>query len=358
MMTVLRQEDVDDAAFTEDAPAPLALVPARSNLATIDFEREFETAQMYAAKRLAPSTLTAYAADWADWAAWADSHDYETLPALAGAVATYLPTLHEQPSPRRVIRGLAGGMRANSIARRLAAIKHYHKAAGYASPTDDPKVLAVVAGIVREKAALGETVRRVDPIMSEEMRAILAPLGRSPRDVRDRALLLVNFRGALRRSELAALRRSDVTTTADALLVRIRKSKTDKTGAGATVPVKTEASDDALNPALALDAWLAIAPAGNGESPLFCSLHGSKTGKALLPAAIATIIQRRCAAAGVLGDFSGHSLRRGWIQSANEEGISVPDIQQVTRQKTVTMVAIYCENNDKRKLARRLRDGL
>jgi integrase len=95
-----------------------------------------------------------------------------------------------------------------------------------------------------------------------------------------------------------------------------------------------------------------------GESPLFCSLHGSKTGKALLPAAIATIIQRRCAAAGVLGDFSGHSLRRGWIQSTNEEGISVPDIQQVTRQKTATMVTIYCENNDKRKLARRLRDGL
>jgi integrase len=149
-----------------------------------------------------------------------------------------------------------------------------------------------------------------------------------------------------------------MTTTADALLVRIRKSKTDKTGVGATVPVKTEATDDAFNPALALDAWLAIAPEGDGESPLFCSLHGSKTGKALLPAAIAAIIQRRCRAAGVLGDFSGHSLRRGWIQSANAAGISVPDIQQITRQKTPTMVTIYCENNDKRKLARRLRDGL
>jgi integrase len=122
--------------------------------------------------------------------------------------------------------------------------------------------------------------------------------------------------------------------------------------------VKIEASEDSFNPALALNAWLAIAPSGDGESPLFCSLHGSKTGKALLPAAIATIIQRRCAVAGVLGDFSGHSLRRGWIQSANQEGISVPDIQQITRQKTPTMVTIYCENNDKRKLARRLRDGL
>jgi integrase len=347
----LVDDEIADAVFVDTTPRP-------SNLVLIDFDRERESAERYIVGSIAESTKTAYAADWAAWEAWADAHRYEPLPALPFAVATYLPTLHEQPSPARVRRGLDGGMRATSINRRVAAIKYRHKQAGHASPTDHPMVKNVIAGIAREKARLGETVRRVDPVMADTMHAILAPLGRSPRDVRDRALLLVNFRAALRRSELAALRRSDVTMTGDALLVRVRKSKTDKAGAGISVPIARCASDDAYDPALALEAWLAIAPPGDGESPLFCSLHGSKTGKALLPAAIATIIQRRCAAAGVMGDFSGHSLRRGWIQSANEQGTSTPDIQQITRQKTPTMVAIYCETNDKRRLALRLRDAL
>ncbi len=338
---------------------PVAAFPAIGELAQ-------RRARKYAEKALAPSTLRAYRADMDAFEDWCWGKGYCPLPAAPQVLADYVPEMHEVPSPRRLLRGQVdlstndpGGLRANSIRRRLAAIRYWHKRAGYPSPTDHPLVEEIIAGVLRTKVEeCGETVRRVDPIMAEELRAILAPLGRSPRDVRDRALLLVNFRGALRRSELAALRRSDVTIHADALLVRVRKSKTDKLGAGAVVPIARPASEDSYDPGAALEAWLAIAPAGDGESPLFCSLHGAAIGKPFAPAAIATIIQRRAERAEISGDFSGHSLRRGVIQSLNAEGVTSVDIQMLTRQRTATMVTLYCENNDQRKLARRLRDGL
>jgi integrase len=54
---------------------------------------------------------------------------------------------------------------------------------------------------------------------------------------RDRAILLIGFAAALRRSELAALNVADVEQHADGLLLRIGRSKTDQEGAGARIPI-------------------------------------------------------------------------------------------------------------------------
>jgi hypothetical protein len=53
------------------------------------------------------------------------------------------------------------GKRASTLGRRLAAVRYFHRAAGYESPTGDEKVKAVLSGIrrtigatpVRKKAA-------------------------------------------------------------------------------------------------------------------------------------------------------------------------------------------------------------
>lgn len=52
---------------------------------------------------------------------------------------------------------------------------------------------------------------------------------------RDRALLLVGFAGALRRSEIAALEVRDLAFGADGMRLRLRRSKSDQEGAGATL---------------------------------------------------------------------------------------------------------------------------
>ena len=52
--------------------------------------------------------------------------------------------------------------------------------------------------------------------------------------LRDRALLLIGFVGAFRRSELVALNRQDLDESELGVKVTIRHSKTDQEGAGQT----------------------------------------------------------------------------------------------------------------------------
>jgi integrase len=56
------------------------------------------------------------------------------------------------------------------------------------------------------------------------------------RQLRDRAILLIGFASAMRRSELVALDLSDLKWTAEGVLIHIRR-KTDQEGAGQSVAV-------------------------------------------------------------------------------------------------------------------------
>ena len=49
---------------------------------------------------------------------------------------------------------------------------------------------------------------------------------------RDRALILIGFAGAFRRSELVGLTVAAVQFTNDGLIVKLQRSKTDQEGAG------------------------------------------------------------------------------------------------------------------------------
>jgi len=61
---------------------------------------------------------------------------------------------------------------------------------------------------------------------------LVEPLGNKLIDVQDRALILIGFAGALRRSELVALDAGDVDQDADGIVITIRRSKTDQEAEG------------------------------------------------------------------------------------------------------------------------------
>ena len=93
--------------------------------------------------------------------------------------------------------------------------------------------------------------------------ALSAPEGLQ--GTRDRALLLLGFAGAFRRSELVALDVADlVEETEDGFKITIRRSKTDQGGHGVTITI---ARGVTTCPVKAVKAWLLAA--GNSEGPLF-----------------------------------------------------------------------------------------
>src|SRR5262252_5946341 len=140
----------------------------------------------YVSQAKAPNTLRAYAADWRHFTAWCHARGAASLPAAPVTVSLYLAELAEIA-------------RVSTLTRRISAISQAHQLAGFESPTQDPRVRTVMAGIRRAKgtAQIGKK-----PIVSEDLRRMVERLPPSLQGTRDRALLLVGFAGAFRRSEL------------------------------------------------------------------------------------------------------------------------------------------------------------
>jgi site-specific recombinase XerD len=163
------------------------------------------------------------------------------------------------------LAGLAkAGLKASTITRRCAGIRYLHRMAGYDPPTSSEAIKAVLAGIRR---TIGTSVTTKAPATAEAIRAILQEMPSDLRGLRDRALLLLGFAGALRRSELVALNVSNLEETAEGFHIHIRRSKTDQEGAGDFVSIP---HGSRLRPVAAVKEWLQAA--GVTEGPIFRSI--------------------------------------------------------------------------------------
>ncbi len=291
----------------------------------------------------APATERAYAHDWDDFAAFCGRHALEPLPAAPQTLALYLKALkHSRPAVP-----FAGGIRAGTVGlslptlrRRLAAIASRHAMAGFETPTDHPLVRKLLRRYSRSR---GTAVKKKEPLLIERLPAILMAMPDDLPAMRDRALLLLGYAGAFRRAELIALDVEQLRFSKQGLYVWIAAAKNDprKKGRELYVPRVPAASSQAqLCAVVALELWL---EAVGGVGPVFRTfdLRGRLTESRLDPGDVARILRRRAAAAGVAGDFAGHSLRRGFITNAAKKKIPIESIKRVTGQRSSGIVLDY-----------------
>lgn len=299
-----------------EAGAPLALLSP-----------ELESARAFAAESHSPRTRDAYRLQWRTFAEWCDERGVASLPAAPTTLAAYLAD-----------RADVAGWKVASIALALTAIRQAHRMAGHGSPAAHPDVEATWSGIRR---TLGTVQRRAAPVVVDDLRTMVDALPAGPLGaVRDRALLVVGFAGAFRRSELVALDVSDVAFTADGLVVTVRRSKTDQEGAGATVGLPFGSHLETC-PVRALRTWLDAA--GIVEGALFPSAdrHGNTRGR-LGAGDVARIVKRAAKRAGLdASRFSGHSLRAGLATQAAKSGKGDREIMRQGRWSSRTMVDRY-----------------
>lgn len=268
-----------------------------------------ERARDYAAAGMAPNTLRAYRADWEDFAAWCDDAGQSALPASATTVALYLTDR-------------AGQITVATLSRRLASIRSAHRQAGAISPASFA-LDQVWAGIRRSH---GRPARPKRAMMVADVRLAVQTAPDTLAGKRDRALILIGFAGALRRSELTAIDIEGegagpvrVRLVAGGLEVLIDRSKGDQTGEGAVVGIPYGANPETC-PVLALQSWLDAA--GITAGPVFRSINRwGQIGGSLSANMVARIVK---AGAGRIGldpkAFAGHSLRAGLATSAAFSG--------------------------------------
>jgi site-specific recombinase XerD len=299
-----------------------AAVPARAD----ELARLGERVRDYVTASKAPSTLRAYRTDWAAFTSWCDERGVERLPAEPSTVAPYMTEL-------------AGVKAVATLQRRLTSISQAHQIAGYESPTQTPLVRDAMKGIRRTfgVAHVGKA-----PLRSTDIRRLVATLDTgTPIGLRDRALLVVGFAGAFRRSELVALNVDDLDWGGDGLIVHIRRSKTDQEGEGAAIGLPFK-SDPRTCPVRTLRAWLDAA--GISEGAIFRSStpHGQITDRRLPAEAVADRVKRAAAAVGLdVARFAAHSLRAGLITSAMEGGAHEHRTMQHSRHKSVAVFRGY-----------------
>jgi site-specific recombinase XerD len=278
----------------------------------------------YAEASRSANTRRAYRADWNNFCAWCSPRAISALPASASAVCDYLSECAETARP-------------GTLERRLAAIRLAHEAAGESSPTDEVAVRLVLSGIRRTK---GMRVDRKAALELPELRLVLAQLGETLRDYRDRALLLVGFAAALRRSELTALNVEDLDFTPDGLVIVLRRSKTDQEQIGRQIGIPFGRNADTCVPTAAAN-WLERANLRSG--PLFPRLNGAKAADGrLCDRTVARIVQRGCERAGLdPRRYGAHSLRSGFATSAARAGVDERLIAEQTGHRSMQTLRTY-----------------
>jgi integrase len=210
--------------------------------------------------------------------------------------------------------------------------------AGLPNPVDDKLVRTVMAGIRRAK---GTAQQGKEPLSAGLLRRMLAGTDAGARDIRNRAMLLAGFAGALRRSELVALRLEDLRFTEEGVVLTIPKSKTDQEQEGQTVGIPYGTHPESC-PVRALQQWIEASHISAGY--LFTAVRrgGEVTARPISSHQLAKIIKRHAARAGLDPSvFSGHSLRSGLATAAAEGGASERAIMEQTRHRSLKQVRKY-----------------
>jgi integrase len=279
----------------------------------------------YFSARHADSTLRAYRSDWAIFNAWCAARGLQALPATAEIIATFLA--FEADSGRKV----------STIRRRVAAIGLAHRLCDQAAPTSSELVRGTLRGIARTH---GSAPRQKAPALAELVRAMVDALDCDRlQGLRDRSILTLGFGGALRRSELAALKVEDLEETSGGLRVHIRRSKTDAEGRGQVVPV---IRGDDYCPVRAVGEWLSAA--GIKDGWVYRRLYrGERVAEtALSDHSIAAVVKRCALAVGLdPAEYAGHSLRSGFMTSAALAKASLFKLMEVSRHKDPKTVMVY-----------------
>src|SRR5713226_4364523 len=198
-----------------------------------------EQVRQYIRASKAESTLRGYRADWRAFCAWCEGQGLSPLPASPETVAAY-------------IAECAGRLKVGSIQRRINAIAEAHKAVGLDSPTHHAIVRNTMKGIRRTK---GTAPVQKAPTLTDDIRAMVNATDAGVIGARDRALILLGFAGAFRRSELVGLDTEDCVFSKDGLTITLRRSKTDQQGAGRKIGIPYGSNPETC-PVRTVQGWL------------------------------------------------------------------------------------------------------
>ena len=284
----------------------------------------------------AENTVNAYESDWDDFVDWCNYQKVSYFPATPETIVNY-------------INDLADYAKANTIARRISAISENYNASGSReNPCMSPLVKQALRGIRRLKGTFqqGKT-----PILLDDIEDILECIDSIDipkiQKLRDKAILLIGFMGAFRRSEIAALTVENLKFSPQGLEIFVASSKADQEGQGAIVAIPS-LQGSPLDAVRALKKWLTAS--GITSGPVFRGFTKSMSLRktAISDKSIAEIVKKYTSLIGLdPAMYGAHSLRHGFATTAAAYGVEERNIMRQTRHHSVNMVRRYINEANK-----------
>lgn len=289
----------------------------------------------------AKATKIGYASDLLVFEAWCRAHQKVMVPC----------------SPRTLIEFMLDQSEAyaySTVSRRLSAVSWAHRSAGYLGPDNPrshPSVSEALTLLRRKRVEEGRMeTKEAAPLTTNLVRELMLVCKTDEienRGLRDRALILIGFAAALRRSELIALEIKDLEFVIEGVELLVRKSKTDQQGSGHTRRV-ARGDIPVTCPVTALRDWLN--GAGITEGGIFRRvLKGGQIGTRIKSGeAVRGIVKRRLKQIGRQDwdAFSGHSFRKGFASVAAERGSGIAAIQAQGNWKSTRAMLGYIKNRE------------
>jgi integrase len=365
-MSVTQFASVTSRAEALDTIAAVLPIDRRDKLAELLTDQDVETLRHLVNAGMGDNTLRALTSDLAYLEAWSLAATGSPLPWPAPEALLLKFVAHHLWDPRQRETDPDHGMPADvenvlrdggflkslgphapdTVRRRLANWSTLTKWRGLDGAFTSPALKSAIRLAVR---AVPRPRRRksAKAVTGDVLARLLATCGSdSLRDVRDRAILMVGFAsGGRRRSEIAGLRREQLTVEAPVIVeggaplpsLSIHLGRTKTSGANEDEVVYLTG-----RPVDALNAWLTAAKIDSGSVFRAIDRWGNVSRRAIDPKAINDIVKQRAGMAGLeAGEFSAHGLRSGFLTEAAIRNIPLLEAMDQSRHRSVQQAASY-----------------
>ncbi len=302
----------------------------------IESENSFYEDVLFSA--LANNTRIAYNKGWSCFQDYCVETDVNPLSATPAQVAEFFIDLGS-----RANTSSGKKLSVGTLILYRSAINRQYVEAYKPSPTNHPKVNAVLKGLARMR---GTAPRRVQALREYHILCMLEQCGNSLIGLRNAAIISLGFSGALRRSEICALTIDDIQIIpplngddARKMFVHIRKSKTDQEGRGQRIAIP---EGQRIKPIKRLDDWLQASGITQGYVFQTMRRGGHLRGRPLHHSDIPRLLKHYAKAIGLNpGEIAGHSLRAGFVTSAAVHHARLDKIMEITRHSNPETVMRY-----------------
>ena len=297
-----------------------------------EMKNTFEFCEFFG--HIKPVTIEQYRSDLKLFSLWLRDNSYsDDLPLSPDVVKRWLEALSQQ------------GLKANTIKRRKAAIGFIHEINQLhdCNPIHHIALKGLCKRVQKYRSIKGLSNRpeQKEPLTADVIRKLTKCCSKKTLiGLRNRALLLVGFSSALRRSELCNLQWSDIKFNEqnNEMMIIVRHSKTDKYSQGKTLTISKGTQYHC--PIQALRAWQQAS--GLISGCIFQPVNKLGSNQPIHPRTYANLIKTCCEKIGLDPScYSGHSTRRGMLVTASNQGADLHILKSHARHQNSQMTEHY-----------------